>query len=86
MVVINTAGKLKVLTDNYEGKAYNSPNDLWVDPKGGVYFTDPRYGDRSSMVTAEHVYYLEAGSDEPPPLAIRDSQSLILQKFAPWLG
>ena len=65
MVVIDTVGELKVLTDNYEGKAYNTPNDLWIDPKGGVYFTDPRYGDRSGMVMAEHVYYLADGSDKP---------------------
>jgi gluconolactonase len=37
----------------------NSPNDLWPDPKGGIYFTDPRYGDRTGMEQAgEHVYYL----------------------------
>jgi gluconolactonase len=34
---------LKVLCDCYGGKRLNSPNDLWVDPHGGVYFTDPRY-------------------------------------------
>lgn len=36
-------GTLRVLCDRYGGKRFNSPNDLWVDPRGGVYFTDPRY-------------------------------------------
>src|SRR5258708_4041268 len=39
-------GKYEVLTERYEGKRYNSPNDICVDGHGRVYFTDPRYGDR----------------------------------------
>ena len=31
------------------GKKFNSPNDLWIDLKGGVYFSDPRYGNREGM-------------------------------------
>jgi gluconolactonase len=42
-------GTLKVLTDRYEGKRYNQPNDLTIDSQGRIYFSDPRYGDRSSM-------------------------------------
>lgn len=37
-------GSITVLTDRYEGKRYNSPNDLVIDSKGRIYFTDPRYG------------------------------------------
>ncbi len=37
-------GKLTVLASHYQGKRFNSPNDCWVDPQGGIYFTDPRYG------------------------------------------
>src|SRR6185295_19814736 len=29
------------LTNSYEGKPFGRPNDLVVDKKGGVYFTDP---------------------------------------------
>jgi len=48
-----------VLADTYEGKKFNSLNDLWIDPKGGIYFTDPRYGNRDGMEQdGEHVYYL----------------------------
>lgn len=32
------------LTDRFEGKRYNSPNDVVVHSSGAVYFTDPTYG------------------------------------------
>ncbi len=32
------------LVDNYKGKSFNSPNDLTIDSKGSIYFTDPPYG------------------------------------------
>ena len=35
--------KVKVLLDNFEGKKFNGPNDLWIDSKGGIFFTDPYY-------------------------------------------
>ncbi|MBM4070949.1 MAG: SMP-30/gluconolactonase/LRE family protein [Planctomycetes bacterium] len=42
-------GTITVLTDRYEDKRYNQPNDITVDSAGRIYFTDPRYGDRSGM-------------------------------------
>ncbi len=36
-------GTVKSLADRYDGKRFNSPNDLTLDSKGRVYFTDPRY-------------------------------------------
>jgi gluconolactonase len=35
--------KLEVLSDGYEGKRFNAPNDLVVDREGGIYFTDPHF-------------------------------------------
>ncbi|MDG3581388.1 SMP-30/gluconolactonase/LRE family protein [Galbibacter pacificus] len=35
--------EITVVLDNYKGKNLNGPNDLWIDQKGGVYFTDPYY-------------------------------------------
>ena len=35
--------KRTVLADKYEGKRFNAPNDLVIDAKGRIYFTDPRY-------------------------------------------
>jgi gluconolactonase len=59
LVSINPQGKSTVLADKYEGKPFNSLNDLWIDPKGGIYFTDPRYGNRENLPQdGEHVYYL----------------------------
>jgi len=59
LVSISPKGEITVLADKYEGKRFNSPNDLWIDPNGGVYFTDPRYGGREGMeMDGEHVYYL----------------------------
>lgn len=59
LVSISPQSQLTVLADSYQGKRFNSLNDLWIDPKGGVYFTDPRYGNRDGMEQdGEHVYYL----------------------------
>ncbi len=35
---------ITVLADKYNGKRFNSPNDLCFDSKGNLYFTDPPYG------------------------------------------
>lgn len=42
-------GKLTVLTERYDGKRYNQPNDLTIDSKDRLYFSDPQYGDRKDM-------------------------------------
>ena len=42
-------GTITVLADRFEGKKFNSPTDLAIDSQGRIYFTDPRYGDRSDM-------------------------------------
>ncbi|MCA9062798.1 MAG: SMP-30/gluconolactonase/LRE family protein [Planctomycetaceae bacterium] len=42
-------GTLSVLTERFDGKRYNQPNDVTVDSKGRIYFSDPRYGERDSM-------------------------------------
>lgn len=56
---IAPSGAVTVLADSYGGKKLNSPNDLWVDPQGGVYFSDPRYGSQEGLEQdGFHVYYL----------------------------
>jgi gluconolactonase len=58
-------GSLSVLADRFEGKRFNSPNDLAIDSLGRVWFTDPRYGDRSGMdLDHESVYRLESSDDQ----------------------
>jgi gluconolactonase len=36
-------GQSYILTGLYDGKPYNAPNDITIDAKGRIYFTDPRY-------------------------------------------
>ena len=33
----------KVVVNEYKGKLLNGPNDVWLRPDGGLYFTDPFY-------------------------------------------
>ena len=52
-------GEVTTVADSYNGKKLNSPNDLWIDPQGGIYFTDPRYGNMDGMEQGGfHVYYI----------------------------
>lgn len=52
-------GRLTVLADSYQGQRFNSPNDIDLDARGRLYFTDPRYGDRSGMEMGECVYRID---------------------------
>lgn len=66
--------KVTVLTKEYQGKRLNGPNDVWVRPQGGLYFTDPFYKrpwwthDRMPQ-EGQHVYYLAPGQDQPRRVA-----------------
>ena len=40
---IRPNGKITVITKAFEGKLLNGPNDVWLRPDGGIYFTDPYY-------------------------------------------
>ena len=55
-----SSGALTVLAEKYAGKRLNSPNDLTVDAKGRIYFTDPRYGNRDGLeLDKESVYRID---------------------------
>jgi gluconolactonase len=41
IIRIEPGGKYKVLADRFEGKRFNSPNDIVIGPDGAIYFTDP---------------------------------------------
>ena len=41
IIEVTPDGKYKVLADHYEGKRFNSPNDVIVGPDSALYFTDP---------------------------------------------
>jgi len=56
--------EVEILVVDVKGKLLNGPNDCWVDPQGGIYFTDPLYKrpwwdrDPVSQLDGRHVYYL----------------------------
>jgi len=61
---INPKGEHTVILTDFEGKKLNGPNDLWVRPDGGIYFTDPLYPrdywtrDPKRQQDGEHVYFI----------------------------
>ena len=66
---ISPQKKVTVLIDNFHGRRFNGPNDLWVDPKGGVYFTDPYYQRswwerKKPDLEKQSLYYLAKGKKE----------------------
>lgn len=61
--------KVSVILDNYNGQRFNGPNDLWIDKKGGIFFTDPYYQRpywlrKKPDLTDERVYYLPKGKSQ----------------------
>ena len=92
-------GSYEILTDRYQGARYNSPNDICVDGQGRVYFTDPRYGDRSDMeMKIEGVYRIDLDGQvhqilkqpniqRPNGIAVtQDSRTLYLVDSCPVMG
>jgi len=63
-------GAREVLADRFDGKRFNSPNDVVVKSDGSVWFTDPSYGIDSDYegdasageIGGSHVYRIDAGS------------------------
>jgi gluconolactonase len=41
IIEVAADGKYKILADHYDGKKFNSPNDVIVGPDGALYFSDP---------------------------------------------
>ena len=53
-------GLVEIVTDRFDGARYNSPNDVAACSNGRIFFTDPCYGDRSTMdMTHESVYRVD---------------------------
>lgn len=67
--------KVTVLVKDFGGKLLNGPNDLWIRPDGGLYFTDPLYKrpywsrDPAMQQDGQHVYFLGADRREPRRVA-----------------
>jgi gluconolactonase len=65
----NDDGEIEVIYENYKGKHLNGPNDLWITPGGGIYFTDPYYHrkywdeDHREVQDARGVYFLNQNGE-----------------------
>jgi gluconolactonase len=54
-------GKRQTIADKYQGKRFNAPNDLCIDTKGRIYFSDPRYlGDEPRELAHRAVYRIDS--------------------------
>jgi len=67
-----------VLADQFAGKPFNAPNDLVIDRHGGIYFTDPQFGQQPNHQGTYAVYYIDPKknhvtrvlTDQPKPNGI----------------
>jgi gluconolactonase len=66
---VDMQGNHTVLVTDYQNKRLNGPNDLWISPGDGVYFTDPlyvrQYWTRNPAIQQDghHVYYIPPGRE-----------------------
>lgn len=72
LILITPDSEIKpVLTSGYEGKHLNGPNDVWIHPKGYIYFTDPYYHrnywspEHKQELGIQGVYRLSADNNNP---------------------
>jgi gluconolactonase len=81
------SGKRQVIADKYMGRRFNAPNDLAIDLKGRIYFTDPRYlGDEPRELQHRAVYRVETDGrvievthdcEKPNGIAISPDQKVL---------
>jgi gluconolactonase len=72
---IQSNRKIKVLLTDLNGAHFNGPNDLWISPSNGIYFTDPYYQRdywirKTSELDGQKVYYLAANKK---PIVVADN-------------
>jgi gluconolactonase len=63
---IEEDGSYTILTDKFKDKRLNSPNDIVVNSKGAIYFTDPPYGITSEQqeLSFQGVFRLDPDSGD----------------------
>jgi len=60
LVEVLPDGSLKTVVDRFAGKRFNSPNDIVIDRKGRIYFSDPKYvGPEKMELPSMDVYRLD---------------------------
>jgi sugar lactone lactonase YvrE len=71
--ITEASGQVRTLADRWDGKRFNAPNDLAIDPRGNVYFTDPLYvGSEKREIDFEGVFLVSPQG--AVTLATRDVQ------------
>jgi gluconolactonase len=71
-------GLITIIADNYEGKRFNSPNDVVVKSDGSIWFSDPPYGHLidyegelgESEIGNNNVYRVDPMSGEVTPVCV----------------
>jgi gluconolactonase len=84
---IDSKAQITVLADSYQGKPFNSPNDLVYKSDGSLYFTDPPYGlrtqkdnDPAKQLQVNGVYRLAgATSQKPGTHPVHDNLQLLIK-------
>jgi gluconolactonase len=64
IIRISSDGKYTILADRFEGKKFNSPNDVVLGPDGALYFTDPTLDlpkGETQELAYQGVFRLDAG-------------------------
>jgi len=65
-------GQVSVLADKFEGKRFNSPNDVVVKSDGTIWFTDPPYGTpkgEKKELEKNHVFRFDPATNEVKAVA-----------------
>ncbi|MGA7399651.1 MAG: SMP-30/gluconolactonase/LRE family protein [Candidatus Sulfotelmatobacter sp.] len=66
IIEVTPDGKYEILADHYDGKKFNSPNDVIVGPDGALYFTDPTLdlvAGEKQEIPFQGVYRLDANGN-----------------------
>jgi gluconolactonase len=87
---LEKGAQVTVLADAYQGKKFNSPNDLVYKSDGSLYFTDPPYGlptqgdsDPIKELEVNGVYRVPKAFDQKPGAAPARDQLQLLIKDLP---
>lgn len=70
LVKMDSSGNITVVADSYQGKPFNSTNDVWVHPNGSIYVTDPHYRYPLSGPSQEGEYVYRISADHQQVTAI----------------
>ena len=69
LVIFTMDKQQRTIAENFDGQPLNAPNDLWIAPNGGIYFSDPYYHrdywekGRTEVQDKRGVYYLNAAGN-----------------------